>query len=258
MLNFQALPDELILKILSYSEIKDLISCGQVSKRTRKISHDGTLWMTANLERKIVKTELLEMILEKGCKILNICHSAILGSLNSNIKSHLRVLKFSQPVCDRVTVTGQCCDCGEKAGALEELLLSCCSLQHLHMEGVNISPKMAVSICKNGKTLQILNLNCSSLYEAAASHPYNYLQEILKCCQQLKEVDLAHVNEIQRRPHRGNMGCEVSKEGMKNQIDFSLKINILKGEHCIFCHKISVFVSLPWKLDSPYYHRAQI
>ena len=89
MLNFQALPDELILKILSYSDIKDLINCGQVSKRTRKISHDGTLWVTANLERKIVKTELLEMILKKGCKTLNICHSAILGSLNSNIKSHL-------------------------------------------------------------------------------------------------------------------------------------------------------------------------
>ena len=204
------------MKILSFSETKDLITCGQVSKRIRKISRDGTLWVTANLERKIVKTELLEMILKKGCKILNICHSSILGSLSANIKSHLRVLKFSQPVCDRVTVTGQCCDCGEKAGALEELLLSCCSLQHLHMEGVNISPKMAVSICKNGKTLQILNLNCSSFYEATVSHPNNCLQEIIKCCQELKEVDLAYVNEFKWRYHYGTIGCEVSKEGIQN------------------------------------------
>jgi hypothetical protein len=47
--------------------------------RTRKISHDGTLWMTANLERKIVKTELLEMIkIRKGMqdpKHLPFCHS---------------------------------------------------------------------------------------------------------------------------------------------------------------------------------------
>ena len=34
---WQDLPDELILKILSYSEVKDLISCGQLSKRTRNI-----------------------------------------------------------------------------------------------------------------------------------------------------------------------------------------------------------------------------
>ena len=216
MLNFQALPDELILKILSYSEIEDLINCGQVSKRTRKISHDGTLWVAANLERKIVKTELLEMILQKGCKILNICHSAVLGSLSSNIKSHLRVLKISQPICKTVTATGQSCDCEENAGALEELLLSCCSLQHLQMEGVNISPKMAVSICKNGKTLQILNLNCSSFYEATVTHPYNCLQEIIKCCQELKEVDLAYVNEFKWRYHYGTIGCEVSKEGIQN------------------------------------------
>ena len=75
MLNFQGLPDELALKILSYSETKDLIACGQVSKRIRKISRDSTLWVTANLVKKIVKTELLEMILSKGCKILNISNS---------------------------------------------------------------------------------------------------------------------------------------------------------------------------------------
>ena len=49
MLNFQDLPDELVLKILSYLSCfkitKDLINCGQVSKRIRKISRDGTLWV---------------------------------------------------------------------------------------------------------------------------------------------------------------------------------------------------------------------
>ena len=96
MLTFQDLPDELLLKILSFSETKDLIGCGQVSKRIRRISHDGTLWVTANLEKKIVKTELLEMILSKGCRSLNLCYSTILGSLNSNTKSQLRVLKLRQ------------------------------------------------------------------------------------------------------------------------------------------------------------------
>ena len=51
---FQDLPDELILKILSYLESKYLIKCGQISVRTRNISQDSTLWMTVNLEDKIV------------------------------------------------------------------------------------------------------------------------------------------------------------------------------------------------------------
>ena len=180
MSKFQDLPDEVVLKILSYSETKDLISCGQVSKRTRRISHDGTLWVSANLEKKVVKTELLEMILGKGCRILNLCDSTILGSLSSNMKSQLRVLNLSRPV-----------QAGSKTDTvkiLEELLLSSCSLQHLVMEGVFLTHNMLVGICKNSKTLQRLNLNFSD------SRPH-YLQDVVKWCQELKEVDLAYVND---------------------------------------------------------------
>ena len=196
MLNFQDIPDELVLKILSYPEAKDLISCGQVSKRIRRISRDSTLWVTANLEKKIVKTELLEMILGKGCRILNLRNSTILGSLSSNIKSQLTVLKLSRPIfnqgfknyfdCESV------CDCNENTHVLEELLCSCCSLQHLTIEGVILTPKMAESICKNGKTLQILNLNGSDL-DISNEFKSNW-HEIIKYCQELKEVDFAYVN----------------------------------------------------------------
>ena len=182
MLNFQDLPDELVLKLLSYSETKDLISCGQVSKRIRRISRDGKLWVAANLEKKIVKTELLELILKKGCRILNLCHSTILGTLSSNIKSQLRVLNLSQPVAGNIA-------------ALEDLIFSCCSLQELIMKDVVLTPKMAVSICKNGKTLETLNLNCSDVEILwVTCYPFSYFQEIIKCCQELKEVDLAFVN----------------------------------------------------------------
>ena len=194
---FQDLPDEVLLKILSFSETKDLIGCGQVSKRIRRISHDGTLWATVNLEKKTVKTELLEMILEKGCRNLNLCHSEILGSLSSNIKSQLSVLNFSQPVC-KCNVDDRC-NCDENAGILEELLSSCCLLQHLVLEDIFLTSKMAVSICKNGKTLQTLNLKHSYLEDHMDGTLANKnLQEIIKCCQELKEVDLAYVNRIMR------------------------------------------------------------
>ena len=203
---WQDLPDELILKILSYSEVEDLISCGQVSKRTRNISRDTSLWVMANLEEKIVKTELLELILSKGCKILNLSDSTIVGSLSSNIKSQLRVLNLSQYGWGfPAKMTGP--DVGqvyyeENIDAIEALLFSCGSLQHLEMKGLLITPKMAVSICMNGKTLQVLNLKSSFVDESGYPYTDGYyetvpngnFQTIIKCCQELKEIDLHFIN----------------------------------------------------------------
>ena len=183
---FHDLPDELILQILSYSETKDLISCGQLSKRIRKICHDGSLWVKANLEKKIVKAELLEMILSKGCKNLNLSNSTIIGSLSSNLKSQLQFLDLSQPA--RSAKWDRFCE--ENVDILEELLLSCCSLQCLVMEGLQLTTKMAISICKNGKTLQILNLNYSFAHENLWG-----LWGIIKSCQELKELHLCHLLE---------------------------------------------------------------
>ena len=203
MLNFQDLPDELVLKILGYSETKHLITYGQVSKRIRRISLDGTLWVTANLVKKTVKSELLEMILSRGCKSLNISNSIIVGCLSSNIKSQLRTLDLSQTAW-MVTRHGRQAYCKENIDVIEALLASCCSLQHLNMEGLLLTPKMAASICNNGKHLQVLNLNFRSdfLYELDISNTdYTVLKEpvlngnfqaIIKCCQELKEVDLAY------------------------------------------------------------------
>ena len=178
MSNFQDLSEELILKILSYTEIKAFISCGQVSTRFRRISHDNSLWMTVNIEKKTVKTELLEMILGKGCMILNITDSDIDGSLSSNVKSQLKVLKLTQ-----VELGWSYC-ASEYIDNIEKLLFSCCSLQHLAMEGLKITPKMTDSICKNGKTLQILDLKfCES----------SFLHQILEFCEELKQVNFSDV-----------------------------------------------------------------
>ena len=166
MSTFQDLPDELVLEVLKNSETKDLISCGQVSQRIRRISHDDSLWLTANLEKKIVKTDLLEMILNKGCKILNISKSTIVGNLRPSVKSQLKVLNLSQYSQSDQTFYGLY---KENIKVLEQLLDSCRSLQQLEMEGLFVTPAMAISICKNGLTLKKLNLNYSFVDEF--SHP---------------------------------------------------------------------------------------
>ena len=48
MSSFLDLPDEIILKVLSYTEIADLWRCGRVSKRIRNISNDNSLIPTRN------------------------------------------------------------------------------------------------------------------------------------------------------------------------------------------------------------------
>ena len=198
MSNFQDLPDELILEILSYSEINIRIRCGQVSRRIRKISYDDSLWVTASLKKKIVKIELLEMILAKGCKILNIYNCTILGSLDSNIRSQLRVLNLSLIFTAGYPIY-------PIYRFYEELLLCCCSLQCLLIEGAWLTPKIAKSICKNGKTLEILNLRYSSVDEISTRSPQrngeltlgsSYLQEIFEYCQELKEVNFNEVEGL--------------------------------------------------------------
>ena len=222
MSSFQDLPDELILKVLTYSETKHLISYGQLSKRIRRISHDCKLWVTANLEKKIVKTDLLEMILGKGCQILNLSHSTILGSLSLTTKSQLRVLNLSR-------IKGAVCN----TLVLEELLFNCCYLQHLAIENVFLTLKMAVSICNNSKTLQILNMKNSDLLHI--SHD-NYFQEIIKCCQQLKEIDLAYINQ-NRLWSYGRYGVNqddiefLAKNIAPNVEKFNLSGNFVRDHH---------------------------
>ena len=201
MLYFQDLPDELVLKILGYSETKDLIVYGQVSKRIRKISHDSTLWETANLVKKIVKTELLEMILIKGCKILNISNSTVVGTLSSNIKSQLRSLDLSARTARMLPGYGKVKEgySKENMDAFEELLFSCCSLQHLNIEGLLLTPKMAASICKNSKTLQVLNLNHAYYFYNRLDNTVlknDDLGAIIKCCQELKDLDFINANDV--------------------------------------------------------------
>ena len=54
-MQFEALPNEVILHVFSYLKIMELIKCGQVSKRFRAISNDDNLWpKSLNLWRRKV------------------------------------------------------------------------------------------------------------------------------------------------------------------------------------------------------------
>ena len=201
---------------------------------------------------RIVKTDLLEMILNKGCKILNISNSTIVGNLRPSMESQLRVLNLSQ------AAQAFCGPCTENIKVLEQLLDSCRSLQQLEMEGLFITPSMAISVCKNGLTLKKLNLNYSFVDEF--SHPYyrgidvsyilsvsqgypvprSYMQEIIKWCQELKEVDLtgsdSGLNYINLDFLVKNITPNIEKLNIKSSLFFYELVKILFHR----CKKIKV------------------
>ena len=65
MSQFHDLPNEIILKVLSYLKVKELLRCGQTSKRIRAVSHDETLYQKIDLNGKRVQARFLERIINK-------------------------------------------------------------------------------------------------------------------------------------------------------------------------------------------------
>ena len=59
-LEFEDLPDEDILKIFSFLDIKDILKCSQVSKRLWAISKDESLWLKLNLFQRSVPAEFIQ------------------------------------------------------------------------------------------------------------------------------------------------------------------------------------------------------
>ena len=126
-LQLEDLPDEMILKVLSYLNIGDLMRCGRVSKRFGKIRDIESLWQNVDLSyfsdaydgesRKAVKANFIKFLLDKGCECLNLQSARIKGSLKLDGPSKLKRLNLAHCL-------------GNKA-AVKEILNSCHFLQKL-------------------------------------------------------------------------------------------------------------------------------
>ena len=101
-----------------------------MSKRIRTISNDNSLFQIVNLSGKFVTTDILEMVLNKDCKSLNLSDSYIFGYF-LNLNQNLQLRELDLPNCKSTS-----------SEVLEDLLESCHSLQRLSLEGVELTPKM--------------------------------------------------------------------------------------------------------------------
>ena len=201
------LSNELIVKVFSYLEIKELIRCGQLSKRIRIISHDQALWQKMNLSsdpwekcKNKVPADFLHMVISNGCKYLSLNSEQIQSDLKLNQVSSLIYLKLVTifPVLPS--------DVHFNDILSEELLETGHSLKKLSVEGY-ISPEMAKHIGhQNGKTLKVLDLRSCSLInhksmkisrytsDSERKKELNSIELIVKNCTNLKEFHLDGTN----------------------------------------------------------------
>ena len=94
--NFENLPFEILLKILSFLNINEVLLCGQVSKRFRAISNDQSLWSKLNIFGREVPYGLIEKAIQNGCEYLHLDLSCVHGGTKSEEPWKLKYLEISQ------------------------------------------------------------------------------------------------------------------------------------------------------------------
>ena len=183
ILNLEDLPDEVILKLLSYLDTADLIRSGHLSKRLRAISSDESLWQKMNLFEKNVPTSFLQFVLERGCKYLSLHSTKLNGSLNLTKPTKLEYLNIKSCLAEDRT--------------LEKLLFSCESLQkfafsvHKYYSKSSYSASdMITSVCRRNKqTLKVLYLNIFHNWLNSG-----IIKNVSFHCKELKEVSIVGGN----------------------------------------------------------------
>ena len=132
-LQFEDFPNEVLLTIFSFLDIKDLIQCVKVSKRVRAICHDDSLWKKINLYFKTIPAEFINYILIYGnCKYLSLWSADLIGNMNLNQKSPLKYLDLNF--------------CKANDGVLNSLISACDSLEKLSLRNLTLNGKMIKAI----------------------------------------------------------------------------------------------------------------
>ena len=138
------LPDEVQLKIFKFLGIEDIVHCAQVSKRARRICNDESIWEKINLYNKVVPSDFINKILQKGCKYINLESSEIVGPLKlSRNDYNVKYLNLGH------------CDAGP--GVLEKLISSCQLIQKLPLCNLELNSNAVKSL--SHQKLQTLDLN---------------------------------------------------------------------------------------------------
>ena len=197
------LPDEVILKILDFSDLKERLLCGQVSKRLQAISNDESLWLKLNMRGRKIPYDFIEKVIGNGCQYLSLPNCDILDFTGKSESSfNLKYLNVSNQ--DSLSD-------GLQQG-VKKLVQNCSSLQKLSVSGLKLDSDDIQYICQNSKTLQVLDLegckfDLHKLKESQIGQTWEDLkleycnfrtksiQDLLKNCAHLTELNFCVHND---------------------------------------------------------------
>ena len=196
------LPDEVILNMLGFLDIKELLLCGQVSKRLRAIANDESLWLKLNLHKRKVPYDFIEKAAGNGCQYLSLTGCDILhftGKSKTSFK-----IKYLNVAYTRKGV--------------QKLVQNCSALQKLSVAGLTLDLDDIQFICQNSKTLQVLDLmGCKFDYLKLKESQIGQTVEDLEleyCNFRTKSIqdlltNCAHLTELNFCVHQRNAETEI-------------------------------------------------
>ena len=184
----EELPDEIILKIFSSVNIRDLFQCMAVNKKIREIANDQTLWnimhLNGNDYENDLPAELLPRILEKGCQYLSLFNCGIkAGKVRFANNFQLKYLSLHPESDESNDIT---------LNVMPNLVASCHNLEKLCIKRLDIfypeishmEVKFFKCIIQNSETLKVLDLSQTHLSLAS-------VQRIFLLCQHLLELNIS-------------------------------------------------------------------
>mgnify|MGYP001334947053 CR=1 FL=1 len=193
---FEDLPDEVILKICSFMDIREILRCAQVSKRIQAISKDESLWLKLNFYEGYVPYPFLEKAVENGCRYLSLADAnlnAVPDMPTLLLRNGKKIPKTTQIRWNLKYLT--CYDFDYNGIAVHRgLLKNCHSLQKLSMKNSILSYEDVEHIIQNSETLKVLYLSNNFRY-GGLNHVSvtKMIQKLFKKCYELSELNFCNI-----------------------------------------------------------------
>ncbi|XP_071321623.1 S-phase kinase-associated protein 2 [Trachinotus anak] len=170
-ISWDHLPDELLLKILFYLPLQDLLRMSMVCKHWHCLAFDESLWHSVDLEGLTHMGAALQQVLKTRVRRLR-CPRSFVEELHFTGSGSLQLVQLD--VSSSIIPTS----------ALESIICQCRLLEHLSLEGLQLSDTIISSLSRNLNLVQ-LNLSGCSGFSAPA------LAEMLKSCSSIEQLNIS-------------------------------------------------------------------
>ncbi|XP_029023974.1 S-phase kinase-associated protein 2 [Betta splendens] len=170
-LSWDQLPDELLLRIFFCFPLHDLLRMSRVCKRWHRLAFDESLWHSVDLAGSTHGGVVLQQVLKTRVRRLR-CPRAFVEESHFPGTSPLQIIQMD--LSNSVIPTS----------ALESIISRCRSLEHLSLEGLQLSDGVMGSLAMN-PNLQQLNLCGCSGFSAPA------LADMLRRCCSIEQLNIS-------------------------------------------------------------------